>query len=298
MNAIRSEVYKYAPLAMSVFDIRFPKLPNFGGFDHQKFHSCMYELGLVFSQPVKIKSLTLSPSHNNAGGSSVQDSMNTKQEYFEYFAYINSERSISFHNTGHSLSWKVTHYESFPKTLDMINNCISAFLDCSNTKNIPIVRIGTRYVNLIAPKNDDDVIDYVHSEWLVPRAKNKNGNASSTHLTKITQLIEESEEKIKTKLDFLFIDPSVGAEIQILPQDLGDTPETSLNLFLSPWFQDAIDKKSPYVMLDVDTFKDQELGMLNQCNITSQLNLLRRSGRESFQHCITEKGKDRWRGEE
>lgn len=109
-------------------------------------------------------------------------------------------------------------------------------------------------------------------------------------MNRTTQFFEDGEATVK--VDSTQFEPSNGMPISIIPDDLTDQQEASLKLKFLPWIEESMHNKKSYVVLDVDAFTTNELGLID--SVIEKITNLRSVVRNTFDAYISENAEIEW----
>jgi uncharacterized protein (TIGR04255 family) len=285
--------YKHAPLVMALVDISFSEIPNFeANFNPEVLAESLFALG--FTQKAKIVRNGFEFNvRNESQNTNLKSSNTTTKEYStSYWVYLNNNRTLALHVWNSKLTLKCTDYDCFDAFNDLLKKCIDI---CEKTiplfDNIPVQKIGLRYVDFIIPKSDQDLTYYLHEAWHAPTSFKQDGEERKLMMNRTTQILDDGE--IKLRVDIAQFEPKNGMPFSVIPTDLSDTDEASLQILLTPWAEESLKAKKNYVILDMDA------SLLNNLNCPpkkalDKLEELRVSVRNSFNTCITKEAEAEW----
>jgi len=289
-----SKPYKNVPLVMAVIDISFSELPNFEKkFDIEELAESLFKLGFTEKEKINLNGLEVRiEDRSDKDYSQGVSHTNTNHITRTHWVLLNHERTTALHILSDKIILKVTDYTTFKNFKELFEKCL---MECS--KNIPLLesahakRIGVRYLDLIAPKLNVDVNEYLGKEWHAPSSFISKSESRKLLVNKTTQFYED--DNVKVKLDSTQFYPSNGANIGIVPDDLADDERIALKIKFVPWIADSMDNKQSYVLLDIDAFKEDNLGTVGN-NLVEIASDLRDKVRVSFKDYITDKAEKDW----
>jgi uncharacterized protein (TIGR04255 family) len=286
--------YKHAPLIMVAADISYSEIPNFDkAFDLEGLRESLFKVGLT--EKVELKHNGVEIELNNPNKLKQDKNVThikTQNISRTHWVLLNNERTTALHILNDKIILKVTDYDTFDTFSILLKQCISAFADSiSLLKEAPLKRVGLRYVDLIVPKVEDDICDYINSDWHAPKSITSTSDSRKLMLNRITQVYLENT--VKVKVESLQFVPKNGVNIAVIPEDLSDDDKVALKLKLPPWINEAMEQKNSYCILDVDASLDEGLGKFND-GIFNNIKELKKAIRASFNGYVTSKAKDEW----
>jgi len=285
--------YKHAPLVMALVDISFSELPNFeGNFDPEKLAESLFSMN--FTQKVKIVQNGFEVQVRNEPPNTNLNSSNTTTKEFStsHWVYLNNDRTLALHIMSSKLILKCTKYDCFDTFNDLLTRCIDVCeKEITHFDTVPVQKVGMRYVDLIIPKPSQDLKDYLNKEWHAPTNFEQGGAARKLMMSRTTQILEDGE--IKLRIDSAQFEPKNGMPVSVIPNDLSDRDESSMQLFFTPWMDESFKAQKNYVILDIDASLQENLNCTPK-KALDKLEPLRLSIRNSFNTCITEKAEKEW----
>ena len=79
----------------------------------------------------------------------------------------------------------------------------------------------------------------------------------------------------------------------MIPNDLSDRDESSMQLYFTPWMEESFKAQKNYVILDIDASLQENLNCSPK-EALNKLGPLRLAVRNSFKTCITEQAESEW----
>ncbi|MBM7073008.1 TIGR04255 family protein [Shewanella sp. 202IG2-18] len=289
-----SKSYQHAPLLMTIVDVRFSDIPDFYGEGKLvQLESLLREIGFVEKviEKQQAVSFELTPDSEGRLLNTPKPTINPSEK--QRWIFLNLDRTLSVFVAQDGLSIKSTDYTCHENYVATINQIISKLTETFPSLLQGVMsRIGTRYLNLIVPKEGKTVGQYLNDEWLP-------NNTIPTELEVESGVHNRLMMNYKTKHGNLRIEsnkfqPDADARTpSILPSELMDSQETALIFKESPWWWAQLDSKESYVILDIDLSNPMR-EMFNSENITRLLNEMRSLTRPAFNMCITDEAKQDW----
>jgi uncharacterized protein (TIGR04255 family) len=297
MKTANNKPYKNVPLIMALIDISFSELPNFEKkFDIEELAESLFKLGFTEKQKIILNGLEVKiDERTDSNYKQGVSHTNTNHITRSHWVLLNHEKTKALHILSDKIILKVTDYSTFDEFKELFKECLT---ECS--KNIPLLkdahakRIGIRYLDLIAPKLNVDVNEYLGKEWHSPSSFISKSESRRLLVNKTTQFYED--DNVKVKLDSTQFYPSNGANIGIIPDDLADDERVALQIKFLPWIADSMDNKQSYVLLDIDAFREENLGRVGD-NLVDIASGLRKKVNDSFKDYITDKAEMDWSNE-
>lgn len=285
--------YLHAPLVMALVDISFSELPNFeGNFDPEKLAEALFSLN--FTKKAKIVQNGIEVQVRNEPQNTNLNSSNTSTKEFSasHWVYLNNDRTLALHIMSSKLILKCTKYDCFSTFNDLLKRCIDVCeAEISHFDTVPVQKIGLRYVDLIIPKPSQDLNDYLNEEWHAPTSFKEVGAGRKLMMNRTTQILEDGE--IKLRVDSAQFEPKNGMPISVIPSDLSDRDESSMQLYFTPWMEESFAAQKNYVILDIDASLQDNLNCSPK-EALDKLSSLRLAVRDSFKTCITENAEREW----
>jgi uncharacterized protein (TIGR04255 family) len=285
--------YQHAPLVMAVVDISFSELPNFeGNFNPEKLAESLFALN--FTQKATIVQNGFEVQVRNEPQNTSINSSNTTTKKFStsHWVYLNNDRTLALHIMNSKLILKCTKYDCFTTFKDLLERCIEVCeTEIPHFDTVPVQKVGMRYVDLIIPKHNQDLKSYLNEEWHSPTNFEQTPSTRKLMMSRTTQILDDGE--IKVRVDCAQFEPKNGMPISVIPNDLSDSDESSMQLFFTPWMEESLNAQKNYVILDIDASLQGNLNCPPK-KALDKLESLRLSVRSSFNACITEKAENEW----
>lgn len=286
--------YKYAPLLMSLVDIRMTAIPDFY-LDDKLTHieSSLREIGFVEKVIEKRHQIEFEIKHEPESGQLIQTQKpQPTGARTERWIFLNLDKTTSIYLSQDGVSIKTTHYTTHVEFVNLIHEVLNRLVDIFPLAlKGAVSRIGTRYVNLIVPKPGRDVCEYLKEEWL---PNNKTSEAIKAEEGTHSRLIMNYKtEHGGLRLDVHKFSPTQGEILPIIPQELADNPESALNINELPWWKEQMIKNESYLMFDIDLGKVTR-EMFDIQRIVTSLNDMRALTKPAFEMCITDAAREDW----
>ena len=286
--------YRDAPLIMAIVDIAYSEIPNFEkSFDIEGLAESLFKLG--FTDKEEINQNGIEFNLNNSDSLELDKSipkLKTRSISRSHWVLLNSDRTASLHILSDKIVLKVTDYSTFENFSALLENCINA---CTKSiallSDSPLKRVGVRYIDLLIPKGNDEINDYINSDWHAPKDFFEESTKRKLIINKITQIYQEEDMKVKVESTQLL--PEHGANISVIPEDLSDEENVALKLKFSPWIEESMSRRKSYTLLDVDAYVDKGLGKFD-IRLCEHVSVLRSLIRSSFESYITSKAESTW----
>ncbi|MFB9213845.1 TIGR04255 family protein [Vibrio sinaloensis] len=287
--------YVHAPLLMALYDIKYTDIPEF--YDESKLvqvESVLREHGFVEKvvesfQQVNFEVSPNAPSEQMVSMQKPTASGKTKQRWI----FLNLDRTVSLYFAEGSLVLKTTNYSTHEQYLELL---IKVLTDIANVfpslMKGALLQIGTRFLNLIIPKEDKSLIDYVLPSWLPNSVSLPAGIESNPGVH--NRLILNYETSLgNLRVESNQFSPKAGMNKQIIPDELMDNPEVSLSIAGRPWWNDQLSSNVSYLVLDFDLIKIyREIFDINA--ISGYINEMRSITKPAFEGCITDTARTDW----
>lgn len=288
-----SKAYQHAPLLMTLVDVRFSAIPDFYEIGKLvKLEASFRELGFVERVIEKQQEINFELKPDSEGNMVQSVKPVTSQSEKQRWIFLNLEKTLSVYIAQDGFSVKSTNYTCHQDFVSVIRNVISKFTEVFPSLLQGVIsRIGTRYLNLIIPKEGKDVSRYLKREWLP-------NNSIPTDIEVESGLHNSLMMNYKTKYGNLKVEsnkftPEPGGNIAIIPNELMDSQETALSIQESPWWNTQLDKRKSYVVLDID-LSNPIREMFDIEKIIARLDNMRTLTRPAFNMCITDEAKKDW----
>ncbi|EKK7179035.1 TPA: TIGR04255 family protein [Vibrio alginolyticus] len=281
--------YLHAPLVMSLIDVRVAELPKFSAHGkHDELYEEMSSIG--FKIPVKeIQTELQIEVPRNANSLEAKHS----SKDIERWVFIDVSRTTSVYVSSRNIAIKTTNYSSHEEFARQFEGVLSAVEKVfPGIKNGAITRIGTRYVNLLMPKDGFTINDYMPSCWLPNSTETSLPfEAKEGFHNRLLMNYETNQGNLRVENN-LFT-PKEGFPFIVLPTDIMDGPDTGLDIAGQPWWGDSISKKLPYAILDIDLSNEIRQDFSKDV-IFSAINGMRSYTREAFEMCVTSIAREHW----
>ncbi|MGR6834291.1 TIGR04255 family protein [Aliivibrio wodanis] len=284
--------YKEAPLIMSLIDIQLAELPNFDASKRDALFAVLSKLG--FKVPVTEIQTQLEiqlPKQGIVEGAKFEPRHSAKET--QRWVFLNLEKNTSIFVTAKNIAIKTTSYqghESFVALFEkVLNGIVSVFPDIIDSA---ITRIGTRYLNLIVPKDERKIEDYLSDGWLTSRRIKKPDFNSKPGINNRVLMHFDTDFGI-LRVESNEFNPNGIIPINIIPNDLIDGPETGLDIPGSSWWSKSFSEHKPYVALDIDLGLTKTQGF-DVISIMTTLNDMRTVTKPAFEMCITTEARNDW----
>ncbi|WP_163933834.1 TIGR04255 family protein [Paraferrimonas sp. SM1919] len=284
--------FKYAPLIMTLTKISFSNIPDF------KNESLLAELEKVLRELGYVEKITETEQeigfefNSNESDFSQPIPKINKPEKVRYI-FRNLERNTSIYLSSGEIFFKTTAYTTHVDFVKLIGKAIKALINVyPSVQDGAFTAIGTRYVNLIVPKGDSDLSEYVKPEWYpsilldVPTLEDEGAH------TQIMMNYITGEGGL-TIQSLKFSPKMTDKNLPIILPELADSKETSLIIRSQAWWDEKLNAKSDYLILDFDLVK-KERKLFNLDDIIESLNNMRKVTKAAFVNCITEKAQIDW----
>lgn len=289
--------YEYAPLIMTLVDMRFSSIPGF--HDNQKLaqvESLLRDFGYIEKVVEKTKSLAIKFQKNEKTGGIEQVKESIPEEEKQRWIFLDLDRTTSVYLSETAISLKTTNYSTHDDFLEKFKKVISCVSDVyPDMKKGIISRIGTRYLNLIVPCDGMDVSRYLKEQWLPNNTLDCELKVSPNVHNRLTMNYET--ERGNLRLESNLFHPKPDMEIQIIPNELSDNPDASLNIKGQFWWRSQFEQNKSYAILDIDLVSNFRK-LFDIDLVIGELDSMRQVSKPAFESCITEEARNDWKVKE
>jgi uncharacterized protein (TIGR04255 family) len=286
--------FKYPPLLMALLDLRCSAIPEFNlSGKIVEVESKLRDIGFVEKSIEKLQEFAIELKPDEQSGKLAQVHQNPSEVVLKQrWIFLNFERTLSVYFSEDAISIKTTEYVSqdeFYHSTEKILRCIVDVFP-SLTKGI-LTRIGTRYFNLIVPKEGQDVSDYIAKDLFpnsqIPKGLNfKLGLHNRLTMNYLT-------DHGNLRIDINKFSPQPDQTISIIPRELSDTPEAALSINERPWWNKQLNNNSECVVLDIDLVNQLRI-IFSVDEIMQKLQEMRSITKPTFETCITSFARQHW----
>lgn len=287
--------FEYPPLLMALVDLRYSAIPEFNSQGKLvEVESKFREIGFVEKSVEKLQEVSIELKQDEKSGKLVQIQKDAALDagQKQRWIFLNLERTLSVYFSEDAIGIKTTKYvnrDEFYGLVEKILSCIAEVFP-TLTKGI-LTRIGTRYLNLVVPKEEQDVSDYIAKEWFPNNPMPTGFDLRSGLHNRLTMNYVTDHGNLR--IDTNKFSPQPGQNVAIIPRELSDTPEAALSINELPWWNKQLNSNSEYVVLDIDLVNQLRM-IFSVDKIMQELRDMRSITKPAFETCITEYAKENW----
>lgn len=284
--------YKNAPLVMALIDVRYTDIPGFkvveNSNEESELHSQLSDLGFKHKVIENHQNIDVQIDNAISQGSNLKHKVTNDKRW----VFINLDKTILIYVSSKNVAIKTTDYTNNIDFISLFYNALSCVENIfPKLKGCGLLRIGTRYVNLIVPKNDEPLERYITDNWLLHKAEKLPFDA-------VDGFVKNVHTNYETKYGMLRVEctqfnPKPDSPLALLPNDLIDSPETGLSIAGQPWWSESFSKPCSYAGLDID-LSDKFSEVFDKETIKDKLFQMREVGKPAFEMCITEYARNEW----
>ncbi len=287
-------VLKESPLVIALAAIRYTEIPEFDKLNVDAVFAGLVKLGFKYKKSVLDSTIDLSTPHLLDTSLLAPQHMSVSQKQIWRHVFISLDRKWSVHLTKEQFILKTSGYETFEafaekaeKVLETLVKLVPSFSD------VGFLTIGLRYVDLILPKKGKELASYLKPKFEQP---DWNGilNSKAVSRSRLTSLVTTSIGNLRVDLVELF--PGPNGECELIPPELGDAPETELNLTIRDWWVESLQAKQHYAILDIDHSKELAESY-NISSIMQHLTSLYQPAKQAFLAVVSEEALAEWKQE-
>lgn len=289
--------YKNAPLVMALIDVRYTDIPGFEVVEkssaESELHSQLSDLGFKHKiienhQNIDVQIDSSVPQGNNLNLELLKHKVTNDKRW----VFINLAKTTLIYISSKNIAIKTTDYKNHTDFISLFYQALSCVENVfPKLKGCGLLRIGTRYVNLIVPKNNKPLDCYIEKNWRHHKADRLPFNAVDGFIKNIHTNYETDHGMLR--VECTQFNPKPNSPLALLPNDLIDSPETGLEITGQPWWNESFSSLCPYAALDID-LSDKFSEDFDKELIKSKLFDMRCVGKPAFEMCITEYARDEW----
>lgn len=287
-------VLKESPLLIALAAIRYTEIPEFDNLNVDSIFTGLVKLGFKHKKLLIDSTLDLSTpmlqSHVELSTISPA-SVAVNQKQVSRHVFISLDKKWSVHLTREHFILKTSGYETFENFSIRFNEILNVLI-----KSIPFLSdvgclsIGLRYADLILPKKGYELGRYLNPKFEQPDWNQMLG-ATGASRSRLTSMVTTSVGNLRVDLTELF--PGPNGECEIIPPDLGDSPDTALNLSVRDWWIDSLQSRTHYAILDIDHSKELAESFALQ-SILEHLKSLYQPAKQAFLAVVSEEAQIEW----